>query len=151
MKYIDHSGKIDLSGWNLFDGPYATALKAEFIGTVECALKEIADGGRISFPIEYAFGEEGGEEGGEDGLGGKRVEDPTTIYLHLPFDSHSGDFAPVWGFSLKKIVEDAVEYVESGEGGPIKGNSRKNIKALRDGLRDLVVTLDSALQRQPSG
>lgn len=138
MKFIDHSGKVDLSQWNLPLDSILEPLEKAIIESLECALKEITTGAHIFFPIEWDFGENAG-----DGVGGPPVKDPLTVYLRLPFDS--GDEQPTWGFSLREPIDQYIEGVTDRNGVVSDMEHRRGLEALRDGFRALADTIDNTL------
>jgi hypothetical protein len=76
------------------------------------------------------------------------VDDPTEMRVSLPI-GETEDESPEWRFSLSDIITSLIEWKEAGIGGPIEGNDRPLMEAVRDDLRRFANKLDAALKRKP--
>ena len=124
MKFVSPQGKIDLSEWT-FDTP---ALDKEFLAAIEIALTEIVSEASLSFAIQ---------------LHGPAVKDPSMLYMSplLDYDNEGVRLE----FSLRKEVENFIEFYEPYGGGPIDSDFIEPAKALRDEFRAIADLIDEKL------
>lgn len=95
-KRVAHSAKINLSEWDFhIDSDVVNkAITDAVTSAIEDVLNQYPPS--LSLPIYWPD---------SDGNGGPPVDDPATIYYHLPFDKKA-DGECVWSASLLDLIED---------------------------------------------
>lgn len=137
MKYVDNSGKVDLSGWNLDTDKVMSALHEEVSELLGLVVEDLAERAYGYFPIEWAY------VGDDpcDGISGKPVFDPSIIYVRV--GRYDEDF-PAWSLNLKDIVQ---EMIDDGSNDNGKLVETKALEAVRDNFRSLADMIDKKLPR----
>lgn len=128
------SPPIDFSEWNLFNEDEVTKF---FKQLLQRGFQHATENYECYVTFSSDFAEDM-----------STVDDPTEMRVSLPI-GETEDESPQWRFSLSDIITSLIEWKEAGIGGPIEGNDRPLMEAVRDDLRRFANKLDAALKRKP--
>lgn len=124
LNRVKHSPKVDFSGWNL-EGASAEEI-------ADCISKELDKEANCSAPIIWADPELPGER--HDGNGGPPVDDPLTVYIHLPLASE--DDNPFWSFSIADLLLDELSEEMIGDRTWARSKVCAALRALADKIEN---------------
>jgi len=140
-KHVKTSAKFGFHVWNLDAMQVDQKAYQKFIEEIIREGVEIATSEydcSAYFPVEHSdlsIAARGGD---------KAIHDPTIIYVELPVGPDDIEM-PKWSFSLTELVNNMLEMVEHGDGGPIDRQDTAPLIAVRDALRMLADRIDARL------